>query len=149
MAVIEYELIAAHYGDRCARRSGVRLMVHIDDGLALLAGSTDDARRAFCLHPLLQADADLVANLDRVAAATTPRVMALAMEYRAVANAALSTRTYRGPEDIALSPLPEVNAMLRADKIQNYRDFLAHHAGTHPRAAELKRYFELWLARLG
>ena len=145
----EYELIAAHYGDRTARRSGVRLIVHIDDGLALLAGSTGDARRAFCLHPLLQSDADLAANLDRVAAATTPRVMALAIEYRAVANAALSNRSYVSAEDIALSPLAEVNAMLRADKIQNYRDFLAHHAATHPRAAALDRYFRLWLERLG
>ena len=145
----EYELIAAHYGTRATRRSGVRLMVHVDDGLALLADSTDDARRAFCLHPLIQADADLAANLDRVAAATTPRVMALAMEYRAVANAALSTRAYRSAADIALSPLAEVNAMLRADKIQNYRDFVAHHAATHPRAAELDRYFRLWLERLG
>jgi hypothetical protein len=147
--VVEYELIAAHYGARTARRSGVPLIAHIDEGLALLAGATDDARRAFCLHPLLQADADLAANLDRVAAVTTPRVLALAIEYRAVANAALSTRTYTSAADIALSPLPEVNAMLLADKRQNYKDFLAHHAATHPRAAELDRYFRLWLERLG
>ena len=142
-------MIAAHYGTRTTRRSGVRMIVHIDEGLALLAGSTDDARRAFCLHPLVQADADLAANLDRVCAITTPRVLALAMEYRAVANAALSTRPLASAADIALSPLAEVNAMLRADKIQNYRDFLAHHATTHPRAAALDRYFKLWLERLG
>ncbi|WP_437969795.1 hypothetical protein WMF04_11090 [Sorangium sp. So ce260] len=48
-----------------------------------------------------------------------------------------------------MSPLEEVNHLLRADKIQNYKDFLLHHRGTHPRRVELDRYFNQWLARLG
>ena len=51
-------------------------------------------------------------------------------------------------EEIALSPLPEVTDMLRADKVQNYKDFLLHHRDTHPRAAALERYFQQWLRRL-
>ena len=38
--------------------------------------------------------------------------------------------------------------MLRADKVQNYKDFLSHHKGSHPRSHELDQYFHNWLARL-
>jgi hypothetical protein len=61
----------------------------------------------------------------------------------------LSTRAIGSPEDIPLSPLAAVNTMLVADKIQNRKDFLAQHRANHPRAAELDRYFRLWLERLG
>jgi len=75
--------------------------------------------------------------------------MALAMEYRSVANAYLSPMGDREPAQIRLSPIEAVNDMLRADKIQNYRDFLRYHDGTHPRSAALHRYFRAWLTRLG
>lgn len=146
----EYLAIARHYGDRTARRSGVPLIRHIDHGLAILRtiGATDRAMRAFCLHPLVQADTDLAAcHLSELTADV--HVMALAIEYRSVANAALSTRLFASADDIRLSPLAEVNDMLVADKVQNRCDFLRHHAGTHPRSAELDRYFRLWLERLG
>jgi hypothetical protein len=148
----EYELIARVYADRTAKRSGVRLIEHIDHGLRVLGaiGASDDAQRAFCLHPLVQEDADLREHFETCAATTTARVLALAIEYRWVANSALSSRELAGgATDIQLSPLREVNDMLVADKVQNYRDFLAHHAGSHPRAAALDRYFRLWLERLG
>lgn len=148
----EYRAIAAHYGGRTARRSGIPLMRHVDDGLAILEaiGATVAARRAFCLHPLVQADADLAASIDRLGDLTDDlRVLALALEYRHIANATLSSRSIASASDIPLSPLSEVNAMLVADKVQNRKDFLAHHRGTHPRSAALDRYFALWLERLG
>ena len=149
----EYRVVAAFYGSRKARRSDVPLMQHIDEGLKMLSalGATVRAQRAYCLHPLLQADADLArAYQQGVSTLTTdPSVLALTLEYRHIANATLSHRQIDGPEDISLSPLEEVNDMLRADKVQNWKDFALHHRATHARSAELERYFLLWHARLG
>ncbi|MCC6995627.1 MAG: hypothetical protein IT370_13540 [Deltaproteobacteria bacterium] len=148
----EYRAIAAHYAGRAASRSRVPYMQHIDEGLTILRRqrATDRAMRAFCLHPLVQSDADLAASYPRLATLSDDaQVLALALEYRAVANAALSQRALASAADIALSPLAEVNQMLVADKIQNYKDFILHHRGRHPRSAALERYFRLWLERLG
>jgi hypothetical protein len=148
----EYRAIARHFGGRRAARSGVLYMNHIDEGLAVLRDlrGTDRAMRAWCLHPMLQLDADLPGSYgDLSALSDDPAALVLAMEYRNVANACLSRREVASIDDIALSPLPEVGDMLRADKVQNYKDFLLHHAQTHPRAEALHRYFQQWLARLG
>lgn len=148
----EYRAIAAHYGERRAERSRVRLIEHVDDGLCILAaiGSTERAMRAFCLHPLVQADADLAASYPRIMELTDDlHVAVLVLEYRNIANATLSMRTIARAADIPLSPLAEVNHMLVADKVQNRSDFLRHHAGSHPHGAELDRYFRMWLERLG
>ncbi len=146
----EYLAIEREYGMRTARRSGVPLVHHIDEGLAVLQriGASDEAMRAYCLHPLLQEDAAYAANLARVTALTEPRVLELTLEYRRVANATLSRRTIASAADIPLSPAPEVNQMLVADKVQNRKDFLLHHRGRHPRSDALDRYFRLWLERL-
>jgi hypothetical protein len=149
---LEYQRIADHYGTRTTKRTGVPLMRHIDQGLAIMNAivASEPSQRAFCLHPLLQTDADLLENYPRIRGMTEdPHVIVLALEYRHVANAALSTRAIATASEIVLSPLAEVNQMLVADKVQNRSDFLRYHAATHPRAAELTRYFELWLERLG
>ncbi|WAM23105.1 hypothetical protein [Myxococcus sp. NMCA1] len=161
---LEYRAIQAFYGQRRARRSGIPYLHHIDEGLWVLRalGASEQAQRAYCLHPLVQ-DVDKRAAAWAQALATgadlmsppvegvsdNPRVLALALNYRETANAALSHRPdLKGPGDIALSTEPAVNDMLRADKVQNYKDFIRHHRGTHPRSAELERYFQAWLARL-
>ncbi len=152
----EYGAIEQLYGDTRARRSGVPYMNHIDEGLRVLhrwLGASEQARRAWCLHPLVQADDDLrrtyaAAELDAFA----PAVVALALEYRNIANAFLSPMEqhpgYDDPARITLSPLSEVNVMLAADKLQNCKDFRRDHADRHPRAARLERYFQRWLAAL-
>ncbi len=130
----------------------MRLIAHIDEGLAILErlGASSLAMRAFCLHPLVQGDAELATHGDQLAALSTDvTVVALAFEYRNIANATLSTRSIATAADIPLSPLAEVNAMLVADKVQNRKDFIACHRGTHPRSDALDRYFALWLERLG
>jgi hypothetical protein len=148
----EYSAIVAFYGHRRAERSQVLLIAHIDEGLRILdaLGASDAAKRAFCLHPIVQADADLAANAPRLRElADDVYVMALAIEYRHIANATLSQRDIASADEIVLSPIADVNAMLVADKVQNRKDFESHHRGTHPRSAELDRYFRLWLERLG
>ncbi len=148
----EYRAIVREHGSRRAARSGVPYLNHLDEGLLILVdeGADSATMRAFAIHPLLQVDEDLarwIGRLDDLS--DDPRVLVLAMEYRNIANGYLSTRTVAGPNEVDLGPLPEVAAMLRADKIQNYKDFLLHHRETHPRRAELDRYFRIWLARLG
>lgn len=148
----EYRAVEARLHDRYAARSGLPYMNHVDEGIAVLRdlGATERAQRAFCLHPLLQADAELAESFPRVASLTqSAEVLALAMEYRNVANAYLSRREVSSLDEIALSPLAEVNDMLRADKVQNAKDFLLHHRATHPRREALTRYFHHWLQRLG
>ena len=148
----EYKAIVAFYGDRRAERTQVPLIAHIDEGLAILEvlHASDAAKRAFCLHPIVQGDDDLVAAVPRFRELTDDiYVMALAIEYRWVANASLSDRAIERAEDIPLSPLRDVVVMLAADKVQNRKDFERYHRGTHPRSDALERYFRLWLARVG
>jgi hypothetical protein len=148
----EYELIKHHYGQRTTERSGVLLMNHIDEGVAVLdaLGASDHARRAFCLHPLFQADEKLAKLWQDYYALgeIDPHVLVLVMEYRNVANrGALHNLDYRnGPQ---LSPLIDVNKMLVADKVQNRKDFEKYHTDTHPDRVMLKVYFHRWLAALG
>lgn len=160
---IEYTLISLFYGDKVAKRSQVPLMNHINEGLIVLdaIGASIHAKRAYCIHPLLQADEDLRINFNLVAYSCSPAVVMLAMEYRSVANEFLSDKIeglqevigYYGIEGldddlVRLSPLKEVNDMLVADKVQNYKDFITYHKGTHPRSQELDDYFNIWLKAL-
>lgn len=153
----EYRAIEQHYGDIRARRSGIPHMNHIDEGLRVLhrwLGASGRAMRAWCLHPLVQADDDLRrSHAAGLLDGFEPAVVTLALEYRNIANAFLSPMEqhpgYDDPGAIVLSPLAEVNAMLVADKLQNCKDFRRYHAVTHPRAQRLEAYFNRWLAALG
>lgn len=160
----ELDLIRGYYGGRTAKRSGVPLINHIHEGLDILARlhATDATKRAYCLHPMFQADADLIKNAWLTASELSldPWVMTLVMEYRSQANAWLSDKVWTanfndgGPGLVQIKglpspgPLPQVRDMLIADKVQNYRDFCTYHQATHPRRRELIRYFEQWLAVL-
>jgi len=153
-----YKQIEAHYGDETAKRSKIRLMDHINDGLIILdlLGASERAKQAYCIHPMTQSDSDLSEWfngpdwLERLYSADhNAEVIVLAMEYRSVANEYLSTREIEDISEIRLSPLHEVNIMLVADKIQNRKDFEAHHKGTHARSDKLDQYFKNWLERLG
>lgn len=148
-----YKLVEKFYGDQVAKRSQVFLMNHIDEGVVIMKkiGASDDAIAAYCLHPLLQGDADLVSNLDAVSKVVTAKQMALAIEYRQFANSWLSAKVEilnGATKFIGLpspGPLAEVRDMLIADKVQNYKDFIVYHRGTHQRSAELDIYFRKWM----
>lgn len=147
----EYKAVKAFYEGQRARRSQEPYMSHIEQGLAALEaiGASMAAMRAYCLHPLFQADEQLAAQGAEFARqAQDPYPVMLAMEYRRVANAYLSRHEL--PEGgVGLSPLAEVNDMLIADKAQNRKDFERHHERTHPNAERLGRYFKEWLEALG
>ncbi len=145
---VEYKLIARHYGDKCAKRSGVPLINHIDEGLLILKeiGAVETTKKAFCLHPLFQADEDLLENY-YMASFVEPYVLLLTMEYRNIANAYLSDKIDTD-WPLKLSPILEVNEMLIADKVQNRKDFITYHYCTHERKDELARYFNKWLNAL-
>lgn len=146
-----YKLIHDYYGDKTAKRSGVPLINHIDEGIEILKSicADQDTIDAYCLHPMLQSDEDLKNNYALMERRFHSKVIILVMEYRKTANAYLSKRTINSLEDIELSPLIEVNQMLWADKKQNQKDFLEYHYGIHERSEILKQYFENWITKLG
>lgn len=162
----EYKAIQEFYGDRVAHRSGVMLINHINEGLEILEkiGSTRDAMRAFCLHPLFQHDDDLSRMMKQdLLYVFSPRCVALTMEYRARANDWLSEKVFKVLDmnsngkltyKLATSGQPfagkllEVKHMLIADKVQNYKDFLTYHFGKHERSEELNFYFLEWFKAL-
>lgn len=145
-----YKLITNYYGDQTAERSGVRYMDHIDDALTIfdLIDASVLARKAFCVHPLLQPDEGLEKNWKKVCLAVGTPIVLLAMEYRYIAMSYLSQRVINNLDEIKLSPLKDVNDMLIADKVQNKKDFMKYHYGTHERSEELLQYFDNWLERL-
>lgn len=146
----EYKAIQEFYHDRKAARSQCYLMNHIDEALFIMTAfnASDVAKRAFCIHPLVQNDQDLTKNWEALKNTMDSEVLALAMEYRNIANAYLSHRKIKNIDEIALSPIADVNQMLIGDKIQNYKDFLIYHYETHARSEELKKYFKNWLKKL-
>ena len=63
----EYQIISDFYGDKITNRSGVKFINHIDEGLYILEkiGSSEIAKRAYCLHPIIQDDKSLDENKHR------------------------------------------------------------------------------------
>ena len=153
-------LITDFYGDKRAKRSGVPLLNHVKEGAFLLngLGAPEACIVAFILHPMFQPDSDLSKNF-HILANLDSLVVACILEYRNIANASLSKMVYRDysrdwaplslKRPIKLSPLGGVNQMLVADKVQNYKDFLKYHRGTHERSDELEFYFNEWFRALG
>ena len=154
--MIELEIIQMYYGDRVAKRSGVPLINHINEGLVILDAiyADDVVKGAYCLHPLLQDDSAMRDNWAEVAKKARASCCILATEYRSKAQSYLcrpETDSWSS-EEIAkrVGQLIEpVQLMLIADKVQNRKDFLIYHANTHERKEQLNHYFLNWAAFLG
>lgn len=157
----EYRAIELEYGNQRANRSRVHLMNHIDEGLYVLhkIGASVQAQKAYCLHPLLQNDEDMAKHFHSLAHYCDPTAVALAVEYRNHANQWLSDKVTLNDDTLmpyleeqgkpTTGPLASVRDMLIADKVQNYKDFVAHHKGKHHRSIQLDHYFKVWLRELG
>lgn len=157
LIAIHKKLIEDYYGDRVTERSGVPLMNHINEGIAIMKGrkARDEAIAAYCIHPIIQADADFTNAMISRTFDQFPNieVVMLVMEYRKTANAFLCTPhtdLYTKDDIRRIAPLcsEDVREMLIADKIQNQKDFLIYHYGKHERSDKLYRYFRLWLEYL-
>jgi len=144
----EYQTISHFYEGKVAKRSKVPYMNHIIEGCIILdyLRLKDEGMKAFCLHPLCQDDKDLLTFLPESERYSSIAV-GLAIEFGNVANGYLSKNDL-WRERINLSPVPTVNDMLIADKVQNFKDFLLYHKGTHPRSEHLEQYFINWLTKL-
>lgn len=141
-----YEKIRDYYGVKVAERSQVPLINHINEGLTVLKmlSASTWTKDAFCLHPIVQNDADLRRNfVSLMSTEWDPRTIMYVMEYRNVANRGLLGGT------ITTSPIEPVNAMLIADKCQNRKDFRLYHKNSHPKSTQLEAYFTAWLKELG
>jgi hypothetical protein len=147
----EYQMVHEFYGTKVTSRSGVRKIHHVTEGVYILdrLGASMMAKRAFCIHPMVQDDAELAANFLSVVTNCDAGAVALALEYRNIANQYLSYRIIDSIDEIELSPLDSVNLMLMADKIQNRKDFDLYNRGKIPNSDRLDVYFANWLARLG
>lgn len=145
-----YGLIEEYYGNRTAKRSGVWLMNHIDEGLAVLAklNAPEEAFSTFCLHSLVQNDVDLASNEHLIEKYPHLNWQG-AFEYRETANAYLAHRNIFSIDDIELSGNEAVNFALIADKVQNYKDFMLYHYGKHDNSDRLFNYFHNWFDKLG
>lgn len=151
-----YQAIQERYDGCYAKRTGLPYIKHIDDGLRILdhIGATEAAKAAYCIHPITQADEDLAVFMERLRDGDSlysqfdADVITLAIEYRNCANRYLSFHYGRDTRTPRLSPLPEVNDMLIADKVQNYHDFMTHHYGTHEHSDQLYAYFHAWFEAL-
>ena len=139
-----YQLIKSYYGDKTAKRSGVPLMNHIDEGIEILKSiNADDVTiDAYCLHPILQSDEAFNSNYEMDFSGIPTSSLILAVEYRRVANSYLSKDKI---ESFVGFTNDRIKQMLYADKVQNEKDFKLYHEGTHERSGELRQYFDNWL----
>ena len=142
-----YELIKEYYGDKTAKRSGVPLINHIDEGIEILKSINADEETidAYCLHPILQSDESINSNYKMNFEGIPTSSLLLAMEYRRVANSYLS---FNKMEDFVGFTNEKIKQMLYADKKQNEKDFAIYHEETHERSKELREYFNNWLNKL-
>jgi hypothetical protein len=143
----EFELISKFYGDRRARRSGLPLINHVVEVKDY--GEPDNTVGAWCLHPMVQGDADLERTLSGgLLERANPVAVALAMEYRFRANSYLS---YMPPnKEPSWGHVSAVRVMLIADKVQNRKDF-EQHLADHPEVRNgerLRVYYKQWLNAL-
>ncbi len=142
-----YQIISNYYGDTTTKRSGVKLINHIDEGIEILLsiGADSDTIDAYCLHPILQSDEEFNKNFTMDFTGVSTSAIILAVEYRRVANSYLSTGKI---EDFVGFTNDKIKQMLYADKVQNEKDFALYHEKTHPRSKELRQYFGNWLNKL-
>lgn len=146
-----YKIIQNFYQDQRAKRSGIPYIYHIEEGLSIMKlfyNTCQNVMDAYALHPIFQENKNLQNNFNgSFLYNLTPQVIILAMEYRKTANSYLS---YMSLNNYVSSPLKEIKLMLKADKIQNYKDFKKYLYKINDKKSEqLNDYFMNWFTILG
>ncbi len=150
------KLIENFYRDKRAERTKIPLINHIYEGLEIMNSleASELGKSAYCIHPMLQDTSALIENINYCFDNVNSDIIKLAIKYRLAANAFLckpTTDIYTKEAMINLMTSLELFSnqdlkdALIADKIQNRKDFLLYHYGTHPRSDELNEYFIKWL----
>ena len=135
----EYRIISKYYEGKFAQRSGLPYINHIHEGCYLLEAWDD--KLAFMLHPIYQNEDQSNVDLSGV----KKLIKNKAAKYAEVANSYLPKDWKKDPPKIPSS----VSNMLKADKIQNYKDFSNNKDKIDPsRHFELETYFNKWFKAL-
>lgn len=142
--VLAYHFIKDYYKDKCAKRSGLPYINHIEEGLAVgvYLDCQPEALEAYMLHPIFQDEIESQFDLSEI----EPNILQLAKDYATVANAYLPYSGSRQEAEAALKDVENTfytTQMLAMDKIQNYKDFKLYNSN-HPNAELLTKYFEDW-----
>lgn len=140
---LEYKWATEIYGKLVAKRSKLSYAKHVLEGAEILQdrGVGIDVIKAFLIHPYYQ-DGNIFNN-PLESTKFSPEAVALAVEYRWVANNSTS-KVFEETGKVALSEYPEINEMLVADKVQNRKDFLEFNEN-HINFKLLDAYFKAWL----
>lgn len=143
-----YQIIKKYYGSDKAKRSGIALINHIDEGLIILdyLGTNRFTKDAYCLHPMFQSNNDFNKNIFFDLKGVDYSSVILTIEYRNVANSYLSSSDIKN--HLGFTNL-YIKKLLIADKIQNYKDFMIYHKNSHDNADRLYNYFWNWFGLLG
>lgn len=132
------------------KRTDLSYFDHVDDGVKILEALAAPlvVQKAFCLHPLVQNTTEFVKYFDLIHLFEA-KAVALAVEYRWVANLGIRQALKADNWNVTLSSFEHVNQMLVADKVQNRKDFLRLYTPeTHPEYDEISHYFNVWLKAL-
>lgn len=148
----EYELIKEYYGSKVAKRSGLPLINHIDEGIRILERleAPTTAIQAFCLHPIIQDASSPLNKAMEIEELADSCALVLALEYSITANQYLPKHCESTQDLLPYIPNLEVKQMLIADKIQNFKDFYRTFSTRQHECnyQKLKMYFSNWLLYL-
>lgn len=130
---------------------GVPYMHYIDTGLMILRHNQVDidTMRAWCIHPLVQDVKGMLEWFDVLANTVSWPALALAVEYR---NQITRYSSHKHATPGATVPsldnvLPQVVAMIKADKVQNYWNLCTAYKDEY-RYVVLTPYFKDWMSAL-
>lgn len=154
-------VIEDYYKDKKAKRTQVPYINHIYEGLNVLNNINADiiSQIVYILHPIFQTESKeevfriLVNNfwgMEKLDDEEFSEIIKYGFLYKKYANSYLS-KDHKILSKLDYDPnMPKyIKEALIADKVQNYKDFLIYHKGTHPNSDLLDDYFKTWLICLG